>query len=156
MLFRSKLTNIIFAKQTLYRDFQDWELAASYSLLKFIQSHIPRDTGSDTLCWCLKGNGRFDTRSFYHEIQDARSSLFPWKGVWKYKVPKRVAFFLWTAAHGWILTLDNLMLRVVLWQIAVVCVVVKGNQWTTYFFIFLLPTPYGFLCFRPSTFIGSC
>ena len=54
-----------------YRDFQDWELAASYSLLEFIQSHIPRDTGSDTLCWCLKGNGRFDTRSFYHEIQDA-------------------------------------------------------------------------------------
>ena len=54
-----------------YRDFQDWELAASYSLLEFIQSHIPRDTGSDTLCWCLKGNGRFDTQSFYHEIQDA-------------------------------------------------------------------------------------
>ena len=40
------------------------------------------------------------------------------------------------------------MLRVVLWQIGVVCVVVKGNQWTTYFFIFLLPTPFG--CLRHS------
>ena len=30
---------------------------------------------------------------------------------WKVKVPKRVAFFTWTAAHGQILTLDNLMLR---------------------------------------------
>ena len=31
-------------------------------------------------------------------------------GIWKVKVPKRVAFFMWTAAHGQILTLDNLML----------------------------------------------
>ena len=44
----------------LYREFQDWELAASYSLLAFIQSHIPQGTRSDALCWRLKGNGRFD------------------------------------------------------------------------------------------------
>ena len=31
--------------------------------------------------------------------------------IWKVKVPKRVAFFMWIAAHGQILTLDNLMLR---------------------------------------------
>ena len=62
-------------------------------------------------CWRLKGNGKFDTQSFYHKIQDAKNSLFPWKGVWKTMVPKQVAFFLWTAAHGQIFTLDNLMLR---------------------------------------------
>ena len=39
------------------------------------------------------------------------NSLFPWKGVWKPKIPKHVAFFLWIAAHGQILTLDNLMLK---------------------------------------------
>jgi len=44
-------------------------------------------------------------------IWGASHSLFPWKGVWKLKIPKYVAFFLWTAAHGRILTLDNLMLR---------------------------------------------
>ena len=66
---------------------------------------------SDTLCWRLKGDGKFDTRSFYHAIQGTQDSLFPWKGVWKPKVPKRVAFFLWTVVHGWILTLDNLMIR---------------------------------------------
>ena len=37
--------------------------------------------------------------------------MFPWKGVWKPKVPKRVAFFLWTTTHGRILTWDYLMLR---------------------------------------------
>ena len=93
------------------REFNDWELAASYSFLHFIQTRIPRAGGCDRLCWDLNGSGKFDTRSFYHKIRKAAPSNFPWKGIWKVKVPKRVAFFMWTAAHGQILTLDNLMLR---------------------------------------------
>ena len=54
---------------------------------------------------------RSDTRSFYHKIRTAAPSTFPWKGIWKVKVPKRVAFFTWTIAHGQILTLDNLILH---------------------------------------------
>ena len=53
----------------------------------------------------------FDTRSYYHAIRGDLNSLFPWKSVWKQKIPRRLAFFLWTAAHDRILTLDNLMLR---------------------------------------------
>ena len=94
-----------------YRAFEDWELAASYSLLQFIQPHIPQGDRRDILCWRLKGNGKFDTRSYYQAIQGTLNFLFPWKGVWKPKIPKRVAFFLWTVAHNQILTLDNLMLR---------------------------------------------
>ena len=71
-----------------YREFQDWELAASYPLLEFIQSRISQDARSDALCWRLKGDGKFDTRSFYHAIRGTQDSLFPWKGVWKPKVPK--------------------------------------------------------------------
>ena len=93
-----------------YRAFEDWELATSYSLLQFIQTRIPRGDRRDTLCWRLKGDGKFDTQSYYHSIRGILNSLFPWKGVWKPKVPKRVAFFLWTATHDRILTLDNLML----------------------------------------------
>ena len=44
-----------------HRAFEDWELAASYSLLQFIQSHIPRGVRRNTLCWQLKGDGKFDT-----------------------------------------------------------------------------------------------
>ena len=44
-------------------------------------------------------------RSYYHAIRGTLDSSFPWKGVWKPKVPKRVA------AHDWIFTLDNLMLK---------------------------------------------
>ena len=36
---------------------------------------------------------------------------FPWKRVWKAKAPSRVAFFVWTAALGKILTMDNLRKR---------------------------------------------
>ena len=52
-----------------YREFQDWELAAPYSLLEFIQSRIPRGVESNSLYWRTKGDGKFDTRSFYHAIK---------------------------------------------------------------------------------------
>uniref|UniRef100_A0A7N2KV96 Serine/threonine-protein phosphatase n=1 Tax=Quercus lobata TaxID=97700 RepID=A0A7N2KV96_QUELO len=44
-------------------------------------------------------------------IKICAPSTFPWKGIWKVKVPKRVAFFMWIATHGQILTLDNPVLR---------------------------------------------
>ena len=64
-----------------YKAFEDWELAASYSLLQFIQPHIPRGDRRDTLCWRLKSDGKFDTRSYYQAIQGTLNFLFPWKGV---------------------------------------------------------------------------
>ena len=94
-----------------YRDFNDWELAASYSLLRFLQSCFPRGGGRDRFCWDLNGSEKFDIQSFYHKIRNAAPFSFPWKGIWKVKVPKMVAFFMWTAAHGQILTLDNLTLH---------------------------------------------
>lgn len=60
-----------------YRDFHDWEQEAVFSFLDFIQSRIPRGVGCDSLCWCINGNGKFDTRSYYHEIQDVPNSIFP-------------------------------------------------------------------------------
>ena len=64
-----------------YRAFEDWELAASYSLLQFIQPHIPRGDRRDTLCWQLKGDGKFDTQSYYQAIQGTPNFLFPWKSI---------------------------------------------------------------------------
>ena len=94
-----------------YREFNDWELAASYSLLHLIQTWTPRGGECDSLSWGLTGSGKFDTRSYYHKIHNAAPSTFPWKGIWKVKVPKKIAFFMWTAVHGQILTSDNLILR---------------------------------------------
>ena len=54
--------------------------------------------------------GKFDIWSYNNKIWGGSIPSFPWKGIWKIKNPKRVAFFMWIAAHGQILTLDNLML----------------------------------------------
>ena len=93
-----------------FRNFHEREFEAAFSILELIQSRIPRGIGWDRPHWCLNRNGKFDTRFFYHKIRGTTPSYLPWKGIWKVKVPKRVAFFLWTAAYGRILTLDNLML----------------------------------------------
>ena len=44
-------------------------------------------------CWCGK------------------TIVFPWLCIWKVKAPRRVSFFVWTAAWNRILTGDNLSLR---------------------------------------------
>jgi hypothetical protein len=60
---------------------------------------------------------------------------FPWKSVWRTKVPLRVAFFAWSAAPRKILTMDNLRKR----RIIVVdrCCMCKRNEslWIIFFFI---------------------
>jgi hypothetical protein len=52
-----------------------------------------------------------DAKSFYHAIDGFRSVPFPWKAIWRVKAPRRVSFFVWSAAWGKILTCDNLMRR---------------------------------------------
>jgi hypothetical protein len=44
------------------------------------------------------------------------------------KVPHRVAFFVWKAAIGEILTVDNLHRRHIMIMIGVVCVNIVGSQ----------------------------
>ena len=94
-----------------FRECNDWELAASFSFLHLIQSWILGGVESDSLCRGLNGSGKFDSWSFHHKIWEAPTSIFTWKGIWKAKVSKRVAFFMWTATHGQILILDNLVLQ---------------------------------------------
>ena len=49
-------------------------------------------------------------KSFYHCLNPP-SLGFPWRGIWKYKVPPHVAFFMWTAVLGKLPTIDNLRKR---------------------------------------------
>ena len=69
------------------------ELEAAFSFLDFIQSWFRRCVECDSSHWCLNRNGEFDIRSYYNKIWGASISSFPWKGISKVKVSKRVAFF---------------------------------------------------------------
>ncbi|KAK9993276.1 hypothetical protein SO802_022979 [Lithocarpus litseifolius] len=70
---------------------------------------MPRGEGEDQLVWRLNTSGVFDVRSFYKLLSSPTTNSFPWECIWRNKVPKRVSFFLWTAANDGILTMDNLI-----------------------------------------------
>ena len=93
------------------RNFNDWEVDTVAVFFNLIHSKSPIHESDDILKWSLRKSGTFDIRSFYHAIRGSRGRGFPWKGIWGVKVPRRVAFFVWTAAWGNILTCDNLRCR---------------------------------------------
>jgi hypothetical protein len=93
------------------RDFIDWEMDEVLNFFTLIHSKIPSHEGPDVMRWTLRQHGRFDAKSFYHALIGKINIQFPWKAIWWVKAPRRVAFFVWTAAWGKILTCNNLMRR---------------------------------------------
>ena len=65
--------------------------------------------------WTMTGDDRCDVSSYYEALRGAREVMVPWKSsIWCTNGPKRVlrvAFFVWTAFWGKILTGDNLINR---------------------------------------------
>ena len=49
--------------------------------------------------------------SSYYHILVGCDLLFPWKSIWKQKISSQVVFFIWTAAWGECLMIDNLRKR---------------------------------------------
>ena len=98
------------------------------SFFNFIQPLLPRREGSDKMVWKPRLSGEFAVRSFYCALQDSNRPKFPWKSIWGVKAPRRISFFIWTAAKGQILTRDNLMKR--RHVLAGWCCLCK-NQWET-------------------------
>ena len=45
---------------------------------------------------------------YYLSLSFTPDTLFPWKPMWRSKIPPRITFFSWTAALGKIFTLENL------------------------------------------------
>uniref|UniRef100_A0A2N9IZD1 Reverse transcriptase domain-containing protein n=1 Tax=Fagus sylvatica TaxID=28930 RepID=A0A2N9IZD1_FAGSY len=100
---------------TFVRDFNDWEVDVVAEFFQFLHSYkvpiVAPNMAPDGLRWKLCKDGAFTSRSFYYALIDRRGVSFPWKSIWRVKVPPRVAFFVWTATWGRILTCDNLMRR---------------------------------------------
>uniref|UniRef100_A0A2N9FQN7 Reverse transcriptase zinc-binding domain-containing protein n=1 Tax=Fagus sylvatica TaxID=28930 RepID=A0A2N9FQN7_FAGSY len=96
---------------TFLRDFNDWEVDEVLAFFTFIYSKIPAGVNPDSMRWTLCQHGEFDVKSFYHALDVKIDIKFPWKAIWRAKAPRRVSFFVWSAAWGKILTCDNLMRR---------------------------------------------
>jgi hypothetical protein len=95
------------------RHIQDWEMDMVLSLFDRLYSTSIRHGEGDRLVWNPSKKGLFEVNSFYVELcrKDGPSLPFPWKNIWRVKAPTRVAFFVWSAALGKILTHDNLRKR---------------------------------------------
>ena len=87
---------------------QDWEFEHFYTFLDLINSLPLNGEGQDKLCWKPIGNKNFKVSEFYLSLSSTLDISFPWKPVWRSKVPPRVAFFSWIASLGKILTTENL------------------------------------------------
>ena len=79
--------------------------------MDLVYSILLHDSEVDSLCWQQNSKKGFTVSSFYRCLTAPATMQFPWKGIWKPKVPPQVAFFVWTAALGKILTNDNLRKR---------------------------------------------
>jgi hypothetical protein len=93
---------------SFFRAAHDWQvddLAAFFSLLYSTKVNCD---GEDQLWWYPSHKEKFDVRSFYKALVCKEAIHFPWKSIWRTKVPLKVTFFAWTAAQGKTLTLDNL------------------------------------------------
>ena len=68
-------------------------------------------SGEDKMCWILVKKKGFKVSGFYQVFLNANVQSFPWRSIWKSKIPSRVAFIVWTAALGKFLTTDNFQKR---------------------------------------------
>ena len=57
------------------------------------------------MCFHRRG---FVVSSYYRVLASVSDLSFPWRSIWKPKVPCKVVFFVWIVALGNILTIDNL------------------------------------------------
>jgi hypothetical protein len=87
---------------------QDWEMEMVLSFFTRLYSISVRHGEDDRLVWSLSKRGLFEVKSYYEVLNRKDGPSFPWKSIWRVKAPAIVAFFVWTAALGKILTHDNL------------------------------------------------
>ena len=93
------------------KNVHDWELESLSSFMELIYSLPLKGEGDDKLGWRSNLNKGFSVKEYYRCLHMASFDHFPWKSIWRTKVPPRVAFFSWTAALERLLTIDNLRKR---------------------------------------------
>ena len=77
------------------------------------------------MCWKPNREKGFMVKDFYSRLVGSNDYCFPWKSIWKQKIPSQVTFFVWTATLGKFLTINNLRKKKV-W-ILDLCYICKCN-----------------------------
>ena len=74
-------------------DLHDWELEGVNELMDLPYSKQVIERNEDCLHWNLDRKGRFSVKFYYACLRCGPTFMFPWKGVWGSRVPRKVALF---------------------------------------------------------------
>ena len=68
-----------------------------------------RGVGDNKMCWKPAMGRGFAIHSYYQVLTKSFDQSFPWKTIWKSKVPSKVSFSIWTTTLGNILTINKIL-----------------------------------------------
>ena len=85
---------IIFWDVSFFRGVHAWELEVVSSFMYTIYGSSVRGFGEDKMCWKPDRNKGFMVNDYYSLLVGSNDSCFPWKSIWKQKIPSKVAFFV--------------------------------------------------------------
>lgn len=102
--------------------FQDWEPEATDRFMDLICLMLANRRGDDKMCKRPSKCRGFEVGGYNWLLCKPTLNSFPWKIIWIWKIPPRVAFFSWTAELGKILSIDKLWKRsiIVYWLVCYV------------------------------------
>ena len=98
--------DIVFTRAVQIGNWNRWFLLWSF----YTHAHLVK-ASLDSPCWRASHHKKFEVKFYYKVLLQVEPASFPWRTVWRSKVPPRVAFFIWSPALGKILTIDNLRRR---------------------------------------------
>jgi hypothetical protein len=72
----------------------DWEEEVLASFFTLLYSIRVRNQGDNKLWWTPSHKGKFDVSSFYKVLACKEKDPFPWRSIWRTKVPLKWHFLL--------------------------------------------------------------
>lgn len=98
---------------TYRRLLNDWEIGRLTEFYNVLEQFKGISNFEDCLNWQGNKIGKFSVRSAYNEFSLSMNQVgcWPWKLIWKVKIPYKVACFTWLLAKEAVLTQDNLVKR---------------------------------------------
>ncbi|WMV25830.1 hypothetical protein MTR67_019215 [Solanum verrucosum] len=97
----------------LRRNLQDWEIDEVAEFQDSVGSFSNLTEKKDLLVWQNDTKGQFSVNSIYKELNKnaGQETEWPWKSIWKPKVPYKVNCFMWLLTKEAVLTHENLKKR---------------------------------------------
>lgn len=83
------------------------------SFYKLLETFKGFEEGTDRYWWKRNSGGNYRVNAAYKDMNQISREVegWPWKHIWKAKIPYKVSSFVWLRAREAVLTQDNLKKR---------------------------------------------